>query len=273
MRLNHDEYLRIANYIQAHFGIHLTEQKKTLIQTRLDKVIKAHNFANYGQYLDYLELDTTGVADIELLNRITTNHTYFYREQKHFEFFRRVVIPYIKEKEDAQRDIRIWSAGCSTGDEPYTLSILLKECLYSADRPWDMKILATDISTHVLELAKKGVYGVEQVEDLPDPWKRKYIKKQGPEQVQIASSIRENVIFRRFNLMSPFPFRKRFHVIFCRNVMIYFDQQTKRDLIKRFYDVLEPGGYLFIGHSETLDRKTSPFTYVMPSIYRKEERY
>lgn len=270
MPLHDKEYLRIAKYVQKHFGIHLPEKKKTLIEARLGKVLLDRGLQTYDEYMDYVEGDPSGEGECELLNRLTTNHTFFYREQKHFDFFSDTVLPFLEQSVKLTRDIRIWSAGCSTGDEPYTLSILMKEYFGEEASKWDLQVLATDISTEVLEIAKRGIYAYEQIEGLPKYWRRKYTQSIGCEKVQVADSLRSNVVFRRFNLMRQFPFRRKFHAIFCRNVMIYFTKDTKKDLVNRFYKALEPGGYLFIGHSETLDRSECPFTYIMPSVYRKD---
>lgn len=270
MSLHDEEYMRISKYVHKHFGIHLPEKKKTLIESRLSKVLQDRGFESYHAYMDYVERDSSGEGESELLNRLTTNHTFFYREHKHFDFFSDTVLPFLEQFANLTRDIRVWSAGCSTGDEPYTLSIIMKEYFGKEASKWDLQVLATDISTDVLEIAKRGVYACEQIEALPENWKRKYTRSIGDEKVQVEDTLRNGVVFRRFNLMRQFPFRRKFHVIFCRNVMIYFTRETKRDLVNRFYRALEPGGYLFIGHSETLDRSECPFTYIMPSVYRKD---
>ena len=183
--------------------------------------------------------------------------------------FRDHILPELKQRV-RNKDLRIWSAGCSTGEEPYTLAFFIDEFFGKEKALWDTKILATDISTRVLDYAVKGVYSVDSVKNLPNHWLRNYFRKH-ESGYEIVDRIKREVIFRKFNLMDRiFPFKKKFHIIFCRNVMIYFDKQTKAELIRRFYDAMEYGAYLFIGHSESINRGESPFKYVMPSVYRKE---
>jgi chemotaxis protein methyltransferase CheR len=180
------------------------------------------------------------------------------------------VLPYLQYAVK-DNDIRIWSAGCSYGEEPYTIAMIMDD-FFGREKPcWDTKVLATDISGKVLEEAQKGVYSNEEISVLPSQWKLSYFKKLDNEKCRISDRMRNEVIFRKLNLMdSIFPFKKKFHVIFCRNVMIYFDSQTKWQLVNKFYDLTENGGYLFIGHSESLDREQTKYKYIMPAVYRKE---
>lgn len=268
MDITQKEFKQLVEYIKGNFGINLTENKIGLVTNRLGSLVEKSNYKNFSEYYEYIISDKTGVAVAELINKITTNYTYFWREEKHFEFFRDQIIPYLEETQKDSRDLRIWSAGCSSGEEPYTLQMLLKENLGS--KGWDAKILATDISTQVLMKAEKGVYASETITNLPAILKNKYFNKVDHETVKVADSIRNEIIFKKFNLMNNFPFKKKFQVIFCRNVMIYFDVITKRELINKFYEFTEPGGYLFVGHSESVEREYSDYTYIKPAIYRKE---
>ncbi|MBN2258962.1 MAG: chemotaxis protein CheR [Clostridiales bacterium] len=270
MDIKKDEFLMFANFIRSNFGINLTEKKTTFIISRLGTTIEKHGFTNFLDYFKFITNDKSGEAIIEFLNKITTNHTYFYREEKHFEFFESDVLPYILEKEKNVRDMRIWSAGCSSGEEPYTLLMLLNELMNSDKGYWDTKILATDLSNYVLLKGKSGIYPLDSLKYLPPVWAKKYFKPLDESNMVIDKKIKADVLFRRFNLMEPFPFKSKFHLILCRNVMIYFNEETKNELINKFYDYLEPGGYLFIGHSETIDRSNSRFKYIRPAIYRKE---
>ena len=213
----------------------------------------------------------TGEAAATLVNKITTNHTYFMREANHFYYFRDKVLPYLSEKVK-QKDLRIWSAGCSSGEEPYTLAMIIDEFLGKEKLLWDTKVLATDISAKVLEQASSGIYPNAEVNTLPPQWRLNYFTNIDNQKSIIVDRIRNEVIYRKLNLMERnFPFRKLFHVIFCRNVMIYFDTQTKRQLVQKFYNSLEPGGYLFVGHSESLNPEETSFKYVIPAVYRKEQ--
>jgi len=265
------EFYKLANFIKANYGINLSEKKKALVVGRLQNLLIEKNFNSFSQYIDYVMEDKTGEAVRTLISKITTNHTYFMREPDHFHFFKNTVLPYLCEQAKNTRDLRIWSAGCSSGEEPYTLAMIIADFFGSEKVLWDTKILATDISTKVLEQAKKGIYSNESLQNLPESWKDKYFQRISNEKSVIADNIKNEVIFRIFNLMNTsLPFKKKFHVIFCRNVMIYFDAATKRDLVNRFYEHTEQGGYLFIGHSESLNREETKYKYIMPAVYRKE---
>ncbi|WP_099468757.1 CheR family methyltransferase [Konateibacter massiliensis] len=266
------EYTQLAEYIRNNYGINLKEEKKTLVTGRLNNVLIQYGFESFTEYYDFLMRDKSGEGVKTLLNKITTNHTFFMREVNHFYYFRDYTLPMLKEKV-TDKDLRIWSAGCSSGEEPYTLAMLIDEYLGKDALLWDAKILATDISSFALDKAKKGIYTNEEVHPLPPAWKLNYLKKMDHNHFVITDKIKKEIIYRKFNLMEEtFPFKRKFHVIFCRNVMIYFDVNTKRNLIQKFYESLEYGGYLFIGHSETIDRDESPFKYVIPSVYRKGEK-
>jgi chemotaxis protein methyltransferase CheR len=270
MQITQEEFRVFSEYIKANFGINLTSKKKNLVTSRLHNVIEKHGFDNFMDYLHFIENDASGEAVVELLNRITTNHTFFYREKKHFEYLKDTILPELRISECNQRDIRIWSAGCSSGEEPYTTAMILSEFFGNEKRLWDTKILATDISTSALLKANAGIYAKSSLGHLPDIWRMKYFMSHDRDFVKINDQLKKEIIFRRFNLMSDFKYKKKFHVIFCRNVMIYFDARTKLELINKFYDYLEPGGYLFIGHSESVDRSRSALKYIQPAIYRKE---
>jgi len=268
LNLTNDEFNTLTNYMKSNFGINL-EKKRTLIEGRLTNYVLDHGFTNFTEYLQMIFQDKTQVEITKLVNFLTTNYSYFMREWEHFEFFKTKALPGFKNTV-ADRDLRIWSAGCSTGEEPYTLAMLLSDFFGMERSNWDMKVLATDISMKALEAARKGVYGEEQLEKIPPEWRSRYFKNLGTGQWEIKPSLREEVVFRTFNLMEEsFPFRKSFHVIFCRNVMIYFDRETKANLVKKFYKHTEPGGYLFVGQSESIGRDEAGWQYVMPSVFRK----
>jgi chemotaxis protein methyltransferase CheR len=190
--------------------------------------------------------------------------------RQHFNFFREKVLPYLS-REVTNRDLRIWSAGCSTGEEPYTLAMIIDEFFGAEKKYWDAKILATDISLRALEEAKRGVYSSKAIAPVPALWKSSYFTRADAETCAVSDKIKDEVIFRRFNLMNKtFAFKKKFNVIFCRNVMIYFNNETKHELVSRFYDATESGGYLFIGHAESLNREQTKYKFIMPAVYRKE---
>lgn len=268
--ITNKEFKKLAEYIQFNYGIHLKEEKQTLVMGRLHNVLIENNFKNFSEYYDHVISDKTGNAVVTLINKITTNHTFFMRETDHFYYFRDKVLPYLNIV-SKDKDLRIWSAGCSTGEEPYTLAMIVDEFFGKEKMWWDAKILATDISTNVLDTAVKGIYSNEGINPLPSSWKLNYFNKYDNENSIIKDNIRNEVIYRKFNLMDKiFPFKRKFHVIFCRNVMIYFDPKTKAELVDKFYDMTEYGGYLFIGHSESLNREKTKYKYIMPAVYRKE---
>lgn len=263
------EFGLLTAFIKTNYGIYLKSEKETLVIGRLQNVLIQNGFTSFSQYYDYLMADKSGMAVSTLLDKITTNHTFFMREAEHFIYFKETVLPYL-ERVVTDRDLRIWCAGCSSGEEPYTLAMILDEYFDKNRLYWDKKVLATDISSKVLEEAVKGIYKSKEMEVLPSIWKLNYITKINEENSELKDNIKNEVIFRKFNLMEGvFPFRKKFHVIFCRNVMIYFDDKTRYNLVQKFYNLLEPGGYLFIGHSEALNRETTNLKYVMPAVYRK----
>jgi chemotaxis protein methyltransferase CheR len=262
-----DEFLAIAEYIRSHYGVNL-EKKKALIEGRLGFHLLSMGFRSYREYFEYAKTDGGQREMANLVNRLTTNHTYFLREEEHFTWFEDHVLPWI-DQELRTRDPRIWSAGCSTGQEPYTLSIVLLNYLGIRAADWDTTILATDISDNSLLMAQKGIYPDEDLVHLPLNWREKYFERQGQGFQKVTETLRKNVAFKQYNLLSPFSQRKPFHTIFCRNVMIYFAAETKTKLVQKFYDALVPGGYLFIGHSESLATLQHSFQYVSPSVYRK----
>lgn len=263
------EFELLSSLLERNFGIHMKPEKQSLMISRLQDQLIQRQFECFNDYIAFLEREATAEDIQELVNRVTTNHTYFMREWDHFQFVKDTVLPHLKATV-RDGDIRVWSAGCSSGEEPYTLAMMFKEYFGTEKRKWDTKILATDISSRVLERAAMGIYGDEQLAELPKMWRGVYFQRFDAKHSVVIDALKEEVIFRKFNLMDTIlPFRRKFHMIFCRNVMIYFDAQTKVDLIHRFYECVEPGGYLFIGHSETLDRGKTPFEYVRPSVYRK----
>lgn len=269
IKITRDEFTLLATYIEEHSGIHLRDEKKTLLVGRLNSRLEELGMNSFMSYYEYLKEDVKGTELSRLLDKITTNHTYFMREAAHFNFFSQTVLPNMSET-IKDRDLRIWCAASSTGEEPYTLAILLDEYFKNSGEIWDKRLLATDLSLNVLDKAKNGIYSNEKVASLPKHWILNYFKKLNLTEYQINDRLRKEVIYRRFNLLEPvFPFKRKFHVIFCRNVMIYFDNDTKEELVNKLYDSMEYGGYLFIGHSESLNREKTKFKYIKPAVYRK----
>ncbi|WEK56259.1 MAG: protein-glutamate O-methyltransferase CheR [Candidatus Cohnella colombiensis] len=267
--ISNREFAQLASFIQENYGIYLKEEKKTLVTSRLHNVLQKLGIDNFTDYYQHLISDKSGAAVEQFIEKITTNHTFFMRESDHFQYFKEKVLPYFSYSVKS-KDLRVWCAGCSTGEEAYTLAMLMDEFFSYDKSKWDKKLLATDISDKVLNIATNGEYESENIATLPKRWRNTYFTKSGEDKVRVNDWIKNEVIFRRFNLVTPiFPFRRKFHIIFCRNVMIYFENHTKNQLVQRFSEWLEPGGYLFIGHSESIDRNQSGFSYVMPAVYRK----
>lgn len=264
-----EEFLRIYRFIKSRYGIDM-ERKKEIMQGRLENYIKMHGFNNYTEYMNAVEADITGVLEHELVNMLATNHTFFMREFEHFDFLRQEVLPMLKQKEETRKDLCIWCGAASTGQEPYMIAMLLKDFFGLEHHLWDTKVLATDIDTEVLQFAANGIYDREQTAKLPEHWKRRYLHPvEDGAKYEITEEIKNEVLFRQFNLMDVFPFKRKMHIVFLRNVMIYFDKETKKQLIKKVYDAMEPGGYLFVGQTETIDRSDTPFKLIKPSIFRK----
>lgn len=271
MQLTDREFQLIRNLVYKSCGINLGRQKRNLVVTRLQKVLRAGGFRSFGEYYEHVIQDTSGWALLTLVDQISTNHTYFFREKDHFDFLITDVLPGInRERKNARPKVRIWSAGCSSGEEPYTLAMTLMEYLSGNRANMDASILATDISVSVLETAMAGIYPADKISPVPFPYRQRYFNLLKDGNWAVKQFLKDMILFRRLNLMSrEFQFKGLFQVIFCRNVMIYFDKATQQELIKRFYRYTEPGGYLFIGHSETIDRETGLYKYIKPSVYQK----
>lgn len=267
-----DEFLRISGFMKERYGIDLS-QKKVIVNGRLLNYIHRGGWSSFNEFMNAVLNDTTGQQEKMLVNFLTTNHTYFMREFEHFDFFKQIVLPWLKTKESKTKDLRIWCGAASSGEEPYMIAMVLADFFGLEHNQWDTKVLATDISTKALQQAMAGIYDASELKEVPEQWKRHFFKSiNGGSQYGVKDELKKEVIFRQFNLMSPFPFKKQMHTIFLRNVMIYFDENTKRELVQKVYDALVPGGYLFIGTTETIDRSSTPFRLIQPSIFRKEER-
>lgn len=262
------EFSMLTDYLRINYGINLSK-KRTLIEGRLNNYLTQHGFTDYGSYLEQLFKDKTGTEMNQIINFLTTNYSYFMREWDHFNYFKTYVLPELKIH-CKEHDLRLWSAGCSTGEEPYTIAMLTNDFFNQEKVFWDTKVLATDISMKALNKAIQGTYDDEAMERIPAIWKTSYFQKFSENEWQVKQNLKEEVIFRQFNLMDTvFPFKKKFHAIFCRNVMIYFDAKTKKELIRKFYQATETGGYLFIGQSESVDRSDTEYKYILPSIFKK----
>ena len=265
MSISEKDFTRLVNFVQSKYGLDL-HQKRQLVNSRLSGTVKSMGFNGFTEYVDYLLKKGTGDDVNQLLSRLTTNYTYFMREVESFDYFTRTILPEIVRKHERDKCLSIWSAACSSGEEPYTISMYLKEYLGGQAAAWDTRLLASDISLDALNKAKRGVY--ELPDTIPPNWKRDYFKPAGGKMYEVAPKIKNNVIFKQFNLMDPIHFKRKFDVIFCRNVMIYFDQPTKSALTRRMFDATVPGGYLIISKAENLPPDL-PYTRVATSIFQK----
>jgi len=272
MAISDAEFSALRDLIHQRFGINLTEQKRSLLVGRLQKLMRTRGLSSFQQYIDFLKSDNSEQGLSELVDLISTNHTYFNREKDHFDYFSETALPAVIErlKQQNRRDLRVWCAGSSTGEEPYTLIMLIMEHLGADYKNWDAGILATDISDRALSVARAGVYPQDRVDQLPPKLRNKYFTPAANGQLAVIEPVKREATYRRFNLMNTsFPFKNPFQIIFCRNVMIYFDQPTRDALVSRFHKSTEPGGYLFIGHSETLGREQTIYKYLQPALYQK----
>ena len=267
--LTDEDFTRLYKYIQKNYGIDLSK-KKQLIISRLSNTLTADGYTSFHDFVEVVLSGRDKDTTVAMLNKLTTNYTYFLREKEHFDFLEKTVLPELKIKHAKDKCLSIWSAGCSSGEEPYTISMYLKEFFGTQANEWDLRILASDISQNILNSAMNPTYGEDSLSKLPSSWQKKYFTKKSDGTYTIGKTIRDNVIFRTFNLMDEIHWKRPFDLIFCRNVMIYFDQPTKEALVRRFYNVTEPNGYLFIGHSEGLNKATCPYKYLMPAIYQKK---
>jgi chemotaxis protein methyltransferase CheR len=265
------QFATISDTVRRLCGIHLHEGKTALVKARLNKRLRALGLTGYGQYVDRIQQDAGGSEAAAMLEALSTNHTFFFREPQHFEVLRRSVIPAMLAQHRDDRCLRLWSAGCSSGEEPYSIAITLKEAITDLER-WDVGILATDLSRRVLHAAREGIYPEDRLRETPPKQVMEHftcLPDRSQRRYRVSDALRQIVHVAHLNLVEPWPMKGPFDVIFCRNVMIYFDKATQQRLIDRFWDQLARGGTLFIGHSESLAGVRHRFRYVRPTVYEK----
>lgn len=274
--LTEDIFKKICKYVYEHARISLGQNKKELVRARLGKMIRLRKMSGYREYYKWMEADTTGEAFREVMNAISTNLTSFFRENDHFKFMTNTLLPQVEArgaKSGGKIRLRGWSAGSSTGEEVYTMSMVISEYVQRKE-DWDIKLLATDIDTEVVATGQRGIYAKDRVKGIPLQLVKKYlddtVDAKGRPAYQMKEQLRRMIAFRHLNLFSDWPFRNKFSFIFCRNVMIYFDRPTQEKLINNYYNQLESGGYLCIGHSESLSGVSHKFEYVKPTIYMRK---
>jgi chemotaxis protein methyltransferase CheR len=263
-----EEFEQIRRLARSTFGLDLKPGKEELVASRLGKLVRGGGFRSFREYYGHIVQDTTGRALAGMIDALATNHTAFLREPAHFDFLRREVMPSL-----AGRDlVEIWCAACSTGEEAWTLGCLFAETLGSRR----FQIVATDISTRALRFAEAAEYTAEGCADLPASWTGRFFEPvHRGAAYRIRPELRAQAVFRRANLIEPAAWPRRYPVIFCRNVMIYFDAATQERVVRNLAEWLEPGGLLFVGHAESLSRISHGLEYVQPAVYRKpaERRY
>jgi len=267
-------FARFSSFIYDEVGIKMPHAKKTMLEARLNKRLKVLGIRTFEEYADFVfSADGRSEELVNLIDVVTTNKTDFFREPAHFEYLVKYAIPSLIDDRNAgfQSPFRIWSAGCSTGEEPYTMSMVLSE--FCESQPgFTASILATDISTVVLSKARSAIYTEDRVDTIPLQMKKKFLMRSKDKNrglVRIVPSLRSMIQFKRLNFMEEFGLNMQMDVIFCRNVIIYFDKATQERLLNRFCKQLVKGGYLFLGHSETLNGLNVPLTPVASTVYRK----
>jgi len=270
--LGDKDFYRLSTFIMRHYGIKLPPAKKTLVQCRLQKRLKAYNMISFGDYIDFLFSSAGREKELSyMIDEISTNKTDFFREPIHFDFLTQTGLKEYLSK-SGKRKLSVWSAGCSSGEEPYTIAMILKEYA-RLEQFIDFTITATDISTRVLQTGMQGIYNENKISVIPFALKKEYFQKgknNFKEHVRVNSDLRKMVSFHQFNLISSdyTPFGM-FDIIFCRNVLIYFEREIQYSIINKLCNQLNSGGYLFLGHSETTMGFTLPLRTIRPSIFNK----
>ena len=266
MKISDKDFIRLRDFMYKKFGINLAE-KRLLIEGRLSMMLQKRGYSDFGPYIDDVMRDVSGKELSVLVSKLTTNFTYFMREEGHYDFLTKKVFPAWKA-DISHANRRIWSAASSSGEEPYSLAMVVSNFFGVAAR--QIKIEASDISDNVLEQARAGVYSQDKISKLPKAWITQYFDKHSDTEYAVKPALKSLIQYKYFNLNDTAHWLTRaYDVIFCRNVMIYFDQPTRQALTKRLYDALKPGGYLIIGMSETLVNLKTDFVYLQPSVYQR----
>lgn len=270
INLNNNEFEQLCSLVYRITGIHLNDSKRDLVHNRFTKRMRALNIHNFSDYLNYVN-NNEAVESEHFSNAITTNLTSFYREAHHFEILENTVIPKLLKKNN--RRIRIWSAGCSTGEEAYSIALTLLSKIPNIAR-WDVKILATDLDSNVLETAAAGIYSIDRIKNISDPNILKWFQKNTSEseitQVRVHPKARSLISFKLLNLMNDWPMKGPFDVIFCRNVVIYFDKPTQEVLFEKLSSLQSIGDHLFVGHSENISKVTNEYKHMGKTVYIKK---
>ena len=264
------DFQSVRDLVSKNTGISLSEAKRDMVYSRLTRRLRELNLQRFSDYLAFICGDGGDDELIQFTNAITTNLTSFFREKHHFEYLAETLLPELMKRNADQRKIRIWCCAASTGEEPYSIAMVVKETI-PKHSDWDVKILATDLDTNVLATAKEGVYPVDRIKDISAHRQRRFfLKGSGKQQghVRVGSELRQLITYKKLNLMDQWPLRGPIDIIFCRNVVIYFTKDTQEILLERFSKLVAPQAHLFMGHSESLNNVTDQFELLGKTIYR-----
>lgn len=271
-QLSQSDFTYICQYVYDTAGIVLNVSKREMVYRRLTRIIRERKLPSFTSYCELLKANPEQEKNY-FINAITTNLTSFFREQHHFDYMTQHELPrLIKNSLATNKRLRIWSSASSTGEEPYSIAMTIMEKMHTQLAQWDVKILATDIDSNVLAAGKKGVYDERRIEDIPNKFKEKYFHKgtnNNEGKVKVDKTLQGLITFKQLNLLHSWPMKGPFDIIFCRNVIIYFDKTTQMDLFARYHNLLAPGGLLILGHSENLGKYQIHFDNVGRTIFRK----
>lgn len=270
-RLSNDEFDKLSDFIYSEYGIKMPKIKKTMLESRLQKRLRTLNMTTFKEYVNFV-FSKEGMDNevVHMIDVVSTNKTDFFRESTHFDYMQTTMLPEYLKNMRTNQTLKIWSAGCSSGEEPYTLAIVLSE--YALKNPgFDFSIVATDISTRMLQYAINAIYKENRISNIPTAIKHKYFlrsKDRESQTVRVIPELRKKVSFQRLNFMDNYySLSETFDVVFCRNVLIYFDRQTQEKVITRCCNKLKSGGYFFLGHSESITGINVPLTQIRPTIF------
>ena len=271
LSLTADEFNYVCQFAYDNAGIVLNQSKQEMVYRRFTRIVRERKLPSFSAYCRLLQAQPEREKNY-FINAITTNLTSFFRELHHFDFLSQHELPRLLEANKANKRIRIWSSASSTGEEAYSIAMVLSEALDKTLSNWDAKILATDIDSNVLQTAKSGIYSLDSIEGVPKNLKNKYFRKgceQQTGQSRVSNALQKYITFKQLNLLASWPMRGPFDIIFCRNVIIYFDKETQSRLFERYYNMLAPGGLLILGHSENLGAYQQYFECVGRTIFRR----
>jgi chemotaxis protein methyltransferase CheR len=264
-----EDFNYITKMVHDKTGISIQPHKKTMVYSRIAKRIRLLGLKSFKEYTNFLSSPDVGNELVDFVNALTTNLTKFFREMHHFEHLKKVSIPDRCAQSSSDKRLRIWSAGCSAGMEPYSIAMTLRDAMPNVDS-WNAKILATDIDTNVLNTGINGEYKIEELENIPKKYQDEYLKTNTTSgKIMMSQKIKGLISFKQLNLMEPLPMKGPFDIIFCRNVVIYFNKDTQKVLFNKYADILADGGYLYIGHSESLHNVSNRFQLIDKTTYRK----